>query len=66
MVPPLSALSLALCHEVLEGGGNHHIAKRNFPNAKHMEPANGNRVMHWLATELYAKAYSSVMLFASL
>ena len=23
MVPPLSALSLALCHEVLEGGGKH-------------------------------------------
>ena len=23
MVPPLSALSLALCHEALEGGGNH-------------------------------------------
>ena len=22
-VPPLSALSLALCHEALEGGGNH-------------------------------------------
>ena len=38
MVPQLSALSLALCHEALEGGGNqqngnHHIAKRNFPNA---------------------------------
>ena len=32
MVPPLSALSLALCHEVLEGGGYHHIAKRNFPS----------------------------------
>ena len=35
MVPPLSALSLALCHEALEGGGNHKmetsIAKRNFP-----------------------------------
>ena len=23
MVPPLSALSLALCHEALEGGGSH-------------------------------------------
>ena len=23
MVPPVSALSLALCHEALEGGGNH-------------------------------------------
>ena len=23
MAPPLSALSLALCHEALEGGGNH-------------------------------------------
>ena len=32
MVPPLSALSLALYHEALEGGGNHHIAKRNFPS----------------------------------
>ena len=36
MVPPLSALSLALCHETLEGGGNHKmdtsIAKRNFPS----------------------------------
>ena len=36
MVPPLSALSLALCHEALEGGGNHKmdtsIAKRNFPS----------------------------------
>ena len=37
MVPPLSALSLALCHEVLEGGGNHKMetikyAKRNFPS----------------------------------
>ena len=25
MVPLLSTLSLALCHEVLEGGGNHKI-----------------------------------------
>ena len=36
MVPPLSAFSLALCHEALEGGGNHKmetsIAKRNFPS----------------------------------
>ena len=37
MVPPLSALSLALCHEALEGGGNHKMgtikyAKRNFPS----------------------------------
>ena len=36
MVPQLSALSLALCHEALEGGGNHKmetsIAKRNFPS----------------------------------
>ena len=36
MVSPLSALSLALCHEALEGGGNHKmvtsIAKRNFPS----------------------------------
>ena len=23
MVPPLSALSFALCHDALEGGGNH-------------------------------------------
>ena len=34
MVPPLSALSLAVCYEALEGGGNHKmetsIAKRNF------------------------------------
>ena len=37
MVPPLSALSLALCHEVLEGDGNQSMgtikyAKRNFPS----------------------------------
>ena len=32
MVPQLSALSLALCNEALEGGGYHHIAKRNFPS----------------------------------
>ena len=37
MVPPLSALSLALCHEVLEGGGYQQMgtikyAKRNFPS----------------------------------
>ena len=36
MVPPLFALSLALCHEALEGGVNHKmetsIAKRNFPS----------------------------------
>ena len=32
MVPQLSALSLALCHEALEGGGNHMVAKRNFPS----------------------------------
>ena len=36
-MPPLSALSLALCHEALEGGGNQKIetsgiAKRNFPS----------------------------------
>ena len=37
---PLSALSLALCHESLEGGGNHHIAKRNFPNAKTHKASN--------------------------
>ena len=27
MVPPLSALSLALCREALEGGGNQKIEK---------------------------------------
>ena len=37
MVPQLSALSLALCHEALEGGGNQSMgtikfAKRNFPS----------------------------------
>ena len=37
MVPQLSALSLALCHEVLEGGGYQQMgtikyAKRNFPS----------------------------------
>ena len=36
MVPQISSLSLALCHEVLEGGGNHKmktsIAKRDFPS----------------------------------
>ena len=36
MVPPLSALSLALYHEALEGGGNHKmetsIAEGNFPS----------------------------------
>ena len=37
MVPMLSALSLALCHEVLEGGGYQQMgtikyAKRNFPS----------------------------------
>ena len=37
MVPLLSMLSLALCHEVLEGGGNQQMgtikyAKRNFPS----------------------------------
>ena len=36
MVPPLYALSLALCHEALEGGGYQQmetsIAKRNFPS----------------------------------
>ena len=31
MVPQLSALSLALCHEVLEGGGNHQIRKKKLP-----------------------------------
>ena len=35
MVPPLSSLSLALCHEALEGGGNHKmetsIAKKKLP-----------------------------------
>ena len=31
MVPPLSALSLALCHEVLEGGGNQQIRKKKLP-----------------------------------
>ena len=31
MVPPLSALSLALCHEVLEGGGNQQIPKKKLP-----------------------------------
>ena len=44
MVPSLSALSLALCHEALECGGNHKmetsIAKRNFPNAKTHEASN--------------------------
>ena len=38
MVPPLSALSLALYHEALEGGGNQSMgtikyAKRNFPSS---------------------------------
>ena len=31
MVPQLSALSLALCHEVLEGGGNQQIRKKKLP-----------------------------------
>ena len=31
MVPPLSALSLALCHEALEGGGNQQIRKKKLP-----------------------------------
>ena len=31
MVPQLSALSLALCHEVLEGGGYHQIRKKKLP-----------------------------------
>ena len=29
MAPPLSALSLALCHEALEGGGNHKTETSN-------------------------------------
>ena len=29
MVPQLSALSLALCHEALEGGGNHLMETRS-------------------------------------
>ena len=29
MVPPLSALSLALYHEALEGGGNHKTETSN-------------------------------------
>ena len=29
MVPPLSALYLALCHEALEGGGNHLMETRS-------------------------------------
>ena len=29
MVPPLSALSLALCHEALEGGGYHQMETRS-------------------------------------
>ena len=71
MVPLLSALSLALCHEALEGGGYQQmgtikIAKRNFPNAKHMGFSNWNLVMYWLATERCAKAHRSVMIFASL
>ena len=50
MVPPLSVLSLALYHEALEGGGNQSMgtikyAKRNFPNAKKLEPATGNQQM---------------------
>ena len=31
MVPPLSALSLALCHEALEGGGYQQIRKKKLP-----------------------------------
>ena len=31
MVPPLSVLSLALCHEVLEGGGYQQIRKKKLP-----------------------------------
>ena len=31
MVPQLSALSLALCHEVLEGGGYQQIRKKKLP-----------------------------------
>ena len=43
--------------------------KRNMKpsQGKHMvDTATGNRVMYWLATELCAKAHSSVMIFASL
>ena len=31
MVPQLSALSLALCNEVLEGGGYHQIRRKKLP-----------------------------------
>ena len=34
MVPPLSALSLALCHEALEGGGNHKMETIRSKNHK--------------------------------
>ena len=48
MVPPLSALSLALCHEVLEGGGYQQIHKKKLPQCKNggfhgMEPDIENR-----------------------
>ena len=57
MVPPLSALSLALCHEALEGGGNHKMIEnhgmgtilrlRKFNGNHHME--NRNRIPIYFA-----------------
>ena len=60
MVPTLSALSLALCHEVLEGGGNQQIRKKKLPQCKtygvqQLEPG-----------DVLARYRCSVMIFASL
>ena len=49
MVPPLSELSLALCHEALEGGGNHK-----------MESQNGNQHRKKKLPLLIAKAINSL------
>ena len=47
MVPPLSALSLALCHEALEGGGYQQIHKKKLPQCEIMDPYTGKQLFRF-------------------
>ena len=47
MVPPFSVLSLALCHEALEGGGNHKM--KTIISQKETSPlARKDDIIIWL------------------
>ena len=59
MVPPLSTLSLALCHEALEGGGNQQIRKKKLPQCEIMDPYTGKQLFASLTMQsVTPKAYA--------